>query len=114
MFDDFRVDESGKTAVTEREVVAASSDQQAMAPAQPSQFILKNIEPHCGWQVHDSSAGATPNVQEVLTLLEVFQDDPMASPLPVALQPDWTVEGSVVVVRRGDRVAQFPHVPQGP
>src|SRR5881296_283282 len=69
MLDHFRVDESGKTAVTEREAVAASSDQRAMASAQPSQFILKNIQPHRGWQVHDRSAGATPDVQEILTLL---------------------------------------------
>src|SRR5438309_10166131 len=113
MLDHFGVDHRGKAALSEREPVAARPDQQAMTWLQPTQFMLEDVQPDGVGQVLDDPAGSAADVQDALPVFEKAEDDPMSRSLPVPLQPDQAVEGPVIVIGRGNGVAQSPHPPQG-
>src|SRR5712691_1750795 len=113
MLDHFGADHSGKTRRSEREPVAARSHQQAMARLEPPQFTLEGVQPHRVGQVLDDPAGSAPDVQDAIPVFQKAEDDPMSRSLPVSLQPDRAVEGPVIVIGRGNGVAQCPHPPQG-
>src|SRR3989454_12151553 len=102
MLDHFGVDHRGKAALSEREPVAACPDQPAMTWLQPTQFILKDVQPDRVGQVLDDPAGSAADVQDALPVFEKAEDDAMPRPLPIPLQPDRTVEGAVIVIGRSN------------
>src|SRR5207244_7462537 len=59
MLDHFGVDHRGNGARSEWEPVAARPDQQPMTRLQPTQFILKDVQPDRVGQVLDDPAGST-------------------------------------------------------
>src|SRR3989454_11995284 len=102
MLDHFGIDHRGKAARSEREPIATRPDQQAMTRLQPTQFMLKDVQPNRVGQVLDDPAGSAADVQDALPVFQKAEDDAMPRPLPIPLQPDRTVEGSVIVIGRSN------------
>src|SRR5207245_5620808 len=78
VLDHFGVDHRGKAALSEREPVAACPDQPAMTWLQPTQFILKDVQPDRVGQGLDDPAGSAADVQDALPVFEKAEDDPMS------------------------------------
>src|SRR5262245_16463808 len=111
---DLRAEHTWECAVGEGQGEPRALHQQHGIAARVSELAQQDVERDAsGGQRADDAARPAPDVRHPPFSGDEIRDEPVALPLPVALQGDGAVVSARVVVGAEDRVAQLPEVPKG-
>src|SRR5664279_5844284 len=97
MLNDFGVDHRVEASILEGQSKGRAANQSFVIGFEPTQLALQDVHTDCSLEVKDDSAGAASYIEDRGGIADEIQDNLVPLSLPVSLQPDRTIVGTVVV-----------------